>query len=101
MAGPHAPYTCDPAFLHKVLDLCNELNIPIHIHLSESEKEIEESIKNYGKSPIAHVHSIGLFKHHTLAAHCVHLLPGDIQLMKDGNVHVAHNPISILNWEMG
>lgn len=96
MAGPHAPYTCDPSFLHKVIDLCDELQMPLHIHLSESQKEIEESIKKYGKSPIAHVQELGLFTQHTLAAHCVHLLPGDISLLKEGGVHVAHNPLSNL-----
>ncbi len=96
MAGPHAPYTCDPGFLHKVMDLCAELRMPLHIHLSESEKEVEESIKKFGKSPIAHVHALGLFQHHTLAAHCVHLVPGDISLLKEGGVHVAHNPLSNL-----
>lgn len=96
MAGPHAPYTCDAKFLGKVMNLSDELNIPIHIHLSESEKEIEESIKKHGKSPIAHVHSLGLFKHHVLAAHCVYLMPGDIQLLGEENIYVAHNPLSNL-----
>jgi len=51
MAGPHAPYTCDDAFLHKVTNLCDELNIPIHIHLSESLKEVEDSLSSMAAHP--------------------------------------------------
>ncbi|WDV46141.1 amidohydrolase [Clostridiaceae bacterium M8S5] len=96
MFGPHAPYTCDPYYLQKTIEVAKELNTGIHIHLSESEKEIEDSIKAYGKSPIQHVNDLGLFDCHTLAAHCVHLSDRDIEIIRDKNVHVANNPGSNL-----
>ena len=96
MAGPHAPYTCDDAFLTKVIELCSELNIPIHTHLSESEKEVKDSLNKNGRSPIQHMAHLGLFKHHTLAAHCVHLLEEDVDVLRDQGVHVVHNPSSNL-----
>ena len=96
MAGPHAPYTCDDAFIGKVLDLCRELNISIHIHLAESRKEVEESLKKHGRSPIQHMDHLGLFTCHTLAAHCVHLLPADFDILQKNGVSVAHNPTSNL-----
>lgn len=96
MAGPHAPYTCDDAFLTKVIELCTELNIPIHTHLSESEKEVNDSLEKHGRSPIQHMNQLGLFKHHTLAAHCVHLLEEDFDILRESNVHVVHNPSSNL-----
>lgn len=96
MAGPHAPYTCDDAFLHKVTNLCDELNIPIHIHLSESLKEVEDSLSKHGRTPIQHMDHLGVFRHHTLAAHCVHLHPADFEILREKQVHVVHNPASNL-----
>lgn len=96
MAGPHAPYTCSPEYLHKVVGLAKELDMGIHIHLSESEKEIEDSFKLHGKSPIKHVDDIGLFQCRTLAAHCVHLSDEDIEILSKRKVNVVNNPASNL-----
>lgn len=99
--GPHAPYTCDPEYLSKVIELGKELNSRIHIHLSETEKEVEDSIAQYGKSPIQHVDSIGLFELPTIAAHCVHINDEDIEILKNKNVSVVNNPGSNLKLANG
>ncbi|MGF7058121.1 amidohydrolase [Brassicibacter mesophilus] len=96
LAGPHAPYTCNPEYLHKVIDLAKDLNTGVHIHLSESKKEVEDSYSNYGKSPIKHVYDIGLFELPTIAAHCVHISDEDIDILAENNVSVANNPGSNL-----
>ena len=94
MVAPHAPYTCSPAYLERIIDLAQELNTGIHIHLSETKKEVEDSFKTFGKSPIKHVHDIGLFKLPTVAAHCVHVDDEDIEILKDNNVSPVNNPSS-------
>ena len=94
--GPHAPYTCEPEYLIKVIDLGKELNTRIHIHLSESEKEVQDSIDKYGKSPVQHVNSLGLFQLPTIAAHCVHINDEDMDILKINNVSVVNNPGSNL-----
>ncbi|SDZ27724.1 5-methylthioadenosine/S-adenosylhomocysteine deaminase [Proteiniborus ethanoligenes] len=96
MAGPHAPYSCEPSFLHKVINMAAEKGMGIHIHLSESKKEVEDSYNLRGKSPIKHVHDLGLFELPTLAAHCVHLSDEDIAILVDKKVNVANNPGSNL-----
>jgi len=96
MAGPHAPYSCGPSFLSKVIDMASERRMGIHIHLSESKKEVEDSYNNFGKSPIKHVNDLGLFDLPTLAAHCVHLSDDDINILANKKVSVANNPGSNL-----
>ncbi len=96
MVAPHAPYTCSPEFLIKTADLAKELNTGIHIHLSETKKEIEDSYKLYGKSPIKHVYDLGLLDLHTLGAHCVHVDDADIELMVEKNLYPVNNPTSNL-----
>lgn len=94
MVAPHAPYTCSPDFLVKTIELAKELNTGIHIHLSETKKEVEDSYKLYGKSPIKHVYDLGLLDLHTIAAHCVHVDDADIELMVEKNVYPVNNPTS-------
>ncbi|WP_313756096.1 amidohydrolase [Tissierella sp.] len=92
MVAPHAPYTCSPDFLIESFNLAKELNTGIHIHLSETKKEIEDSFKLYGKSPIKHVYDLGILDLHTIAAHCVHVDDEDIEIMKKKKVFPVNNP---------
>jgi len=100
-AGPHAPYTCSPRYLKKVIELAKELDIGIHIHLAETKKEVDECIEKWGKTPIKHVFDLGLFERPTIAAHCVHLNDEDIEILAKSNVSVAHNPTSNLKLASG
>ncbi len=101
MVAPHAPYTCSPDFLLETMKLANELNTGIHIHLSETKKEVEDSFKAFGKSPIKHVYDLGLLDIHTIAAHCVHVDEEDIEIMKEKNVYPVNNPGSNLKLASG
>lgn len=101
MLGPHAPYTCPPRYLHKVMELAAELNVPLHMHLAETVNEVDQSIKEYGKRPVEHMGEIGLLEHRLLAAHCVHLTPEEIEILAERKVAVAHNPGSNLKLGSG
>ncbi len=101
MLGPHAPYTCPPDYLRKVVAMANELGAEIHIHLSETSGEVENCLKQYGKTPIALMEEVGLLEVGVLAAHCVHVTPDDIRLMADRQVRVAHNPGSNMKLASG
>jgi len=99
--GPHAPYTCPPDYLKKVISLAGELNVGIHIHLAETKTEIEDMEKKYGMSPIRLMDSVGLLELPVLAAHCVHLDDGDIEILARKKVGVAHNPESNMKLASG
>lgn len=101
MVAPHAPYTCSPGFLEKIMDLAQELNTGLHIHLSETEKELQDSLAEWGKTPIEHVNDLGLFDFHTVAAHCVHVNDRDIEIIKAKNVYPVNNPSSNLKLASG
>lgn len=101
MFGPHAPYTCPPDFLKKVIEKAQKYDAQIHIHLAETEDEVKECQTKYGKTPIALMEDVGLLDCGVLAAHCVHLSDADIAIMKKYNVRVAHNPGSNLKLASG
>ena len=101
MLGPHAPYTCPPDFLKKVAAAAHEYGVEIHMHLSETKGEVENCLRDYGKSPIALMEECGILGCGVLAAHAVHLSADDIRLMKKYDVRVAHNPTSNMKLASG
>ena len=92
MLGPHAPYTCPPEFLREVRRLQIELDVPIHIHLSESLDEIAKAKETWGKTPIAHVADLGLLDGEAMAAHCVQATEDDMRILASKGTKVVHNP---------
>lgn len=99
MLGPHAPYSCPPNIMEKIVDASLELNVGLHIHLSETAAEVQESIDQYGKTPIAMMAGLGVLERPTLAAHCVHPVEDEIDILARFGVVVAHNPGS--NMKLG
>lgn len=97
--GPHAPYTCDDAFLKIVADEAKKENMGIHVHLSESVSEIEQIQEKYGCTPIALAEKCGIFDVPAIAAHCVQVTEEDMDILVRKNVSVVTNPAS--NMKLG
>ncbi len=97
--GPHAPYTCDEAYMRIVADEAKKRDMDIHVHLSESVSEIEQIREKYGCSPIEMADRNGLFDRPCIAAHCVQVDDNDIKIMADKGVSVVTNPAS--NMKLG
>ncbi len=101
MLGPHAIYTCPPDFLKKVVNEAQKFGAEIHMHMNETQTEINDCIKNYGKRPFEVVAETGLLDLGMLAAHCVHLSDEEIEIIKAKKVRVAHNPGSNMKLASG
>src|SRR5690606_4943568 len=101
MMSPHAPYTCPPDFITKVVDAATELDLPIHTHMSESQSEVESNVEQYGVRPVEHLLKLGVFSRPCLLAHAVHLTDEEIEILAKHHVHVSHNPGSNLKLASG
>ncbi|WP_297282162.1 amidohydrolase [uncultured Anaerococcus sp.] len=99
--GPHAIYTNNEDYLKKIADVSKEYNMPIHIHLSETKIENDECLKKYGKSPCEVFDECGIFDARVIAAHGVHLSDNDLDILKEKNVSIVHNPSSNLKLSSG
>ncbi len=99
MLGPHAPYTCDEAYMRIVSEEAKKNRMGIHVHLSESESEIQQIQEKYGCSPIEMADRNGLFDVPAIAAHCVQITEKDMEILKRKNVSVVTNPAS--NMKLG
>ena len=99
--APHAPYTCTPEILRACAELAVEFDVPLHIHLSETAQEVDESRRLNGMPGVPWVKKHGLFDAKVVAAHCVHVDDGEIRALKNANAGVAHNPTSNLKLAAG
>lgn len=97
----HAEYTCTPRIAAAFIEKVNERNGNLHIHLSETKKEHEECIAKYHKTPTEWFDEMGGFDSSAFAAHCVWLSESDIELFKEKNVSVVHNPTSNMKLASG
>lgn len=94
--GPHSPYTCPPEMLRDIAERSQRTGIPIHTHVSESRAELVQITEQYGLTSADYLASLGLFEASVLAAHCVHLTPGEIELFASTGAAASHNPVSNL-----
>ncbi len=97
----HAEYTCNEETVAQYSSLCNERHGNMHIHLSETKKEHDECIAKYGKTPARWFYDLGAFDSRAFAAHCVTLEEEDMQILKEKNVSIVHNPTSNLKLGSG
>lgn len=99
--APHALYTCSKEYLKECSDLALKLNIPLHIHFCENENEVNGIINDYGKDPVEAIKEIGLLRNKLILAHATFLTDKGLELLKDHDVSISHNPISNLNLGCG
>ncbi len=99
--GPHSPYTASEDLLIKVRELADEYNMGIHIHVSETEKEINDSLDEKGLRPFEYLEKIGFLGPDVVAAHCVWLSDEEIEIIKKHDVKVSHNPCSNMKLASG
>lgn len=99
--APHAPYTVSDKTFEKVVTYAEQLNVGIHTHLHETRDEIKRSEAEYGTRPIQRLLKLGVLGPNLLAAHGVHLLPHEIEILAEHGCHIAHCPSSNLKLGSG
>ncbi len=99
MLGPHAPYSAGFDYLRGVADIAREKGLGIHIHLAESQFEIDSLKQEQGLTAIEYADKAGCFDVPCIAAHCVKVTESDIALLARKNVSVVTNPAS--NMKLG
>ncbi len=99
--APHAPYTVSDQTFEQVATLAAQLDVPIHIHLHETQAEIDESVARYGVRPIERLRRLGLLGPNLIAVHAIHLDTQEINQLAANGCFVAHCPTSNLKLASG
>lgn len=99
--GPHSPYTCSKELLEEVKKEANRSGLRIHIHVSETQKEVSDVIEAQGKRPFEYLSEIGFLGEEVTAAHAVWLSDDEISIIKDSETKISHNPSSNMKLSSG
>lgn len=99
--APHAPYTVSDRSFEQIAMYSRELDLPVHVHVHETDDEIRQSMERHGARPLARLDSLGLLGPSLIAVHAVHLNESEIELLANNGCHVAHCPSSNLKLASG
>ncbi|MBA2704488.1 MAG: amidohydrolase [Blastocatellia bacterium] len=99
--APHAPYTVSEEHLKAVRAFSDRTGAPIVTHISETKREIDDSIKAKGASPIDYLARIGFLSNKVIAAHVVWPSEEELDLLKKIGVGIVHNPQSNMKLASG
>lgn len=92
--GPHAIYTVSDESLEWLAMTAAERAVPVHIHLSETEDEVNDCIDVHSATPAVHIERLGLLGPNTLLAHGNWLTPDEVGLVAEHGATVVTNPVS-------
>ena len=92
--APHAPYTVDAEHLRQIQKEADAQNVPILMHVAEMADEVAGIRKDFNKTPVEYLDSIGLLTARLVAAHCIFTTDSDIALLKAREVGIGHNIVS-------
>lgn len=90
--APHAIYTVSKPGLEWCRDFSAEHQIPLHIHISETQKEVSDSMEAHKLSPVQFLNKLGCLSERTIAAHLIHVDETDLNILADAGVTAVHNP---------
>ena len=99
--APHAPYTVADRTFERVMTLAAQLNLPIHCHIHETRDEVEESQRNYQKTPIQRLNDLGLLGPGFIGVHAVYMDEAELSLLAASGSSIAHCPTSNLKLASG
>lgn len=99
--GPHAPYSVSGELWREVAAAAERYGLIIHTHISETLDEQQIIRERENRTPTEFLADCGVFEHPVLAAHCVHLTDGDMEIFRQADAAVTYNPISNLKLVSG
>ena len=99
--GPHAIYTVSSESLAWIAEVAAERQIPLQIHISETEQEVSDCLEAHGKRPAAYLDELGFLGARTLLAHGVWLDEAELELIAERGATVVTNPAANMKLAVG
>jgi 5-methylthioadenosine/S-adenosylhomocysteine deaminase len=99
--APHAPYTVSDRSFQRMATLAEQLGLPIHCHIHETQQEVEDSLEQHAQRPLARLQALGLIGPEFIGVHAVHLNDAEIAALASANASIAHCPSSNLKLASG
>lgn len=101
MLGIHASFTVSDQTLEACVKEMGDSNAGYHVHVAEGIADVYECQKDYGKRVVQRLYDFDILGDKTIAVHCIHINPAEMDLLKDTNTAVVHNPESNMGNAVG
>ena len=99
--APHAIYTVSEASLRWIAEHAAERELPVQIHVSETEDEVADCVRDHGERPVAYLDRVGVLGPHTVLAHGVWLDDSELDLIAARGATLVTNPVANLKLAVG
>ena len=99
--APHAPYTVSDASFERIRMYSDQLDIPVHVHVHETEFEVSDAFARSGERPLSRLRRLGLLNQNLIAVHMTQLNDSEIAFCAEAGINVAHCPESNLKLASG
>src|SRR5215211_1277796 len=99
--GPHSIYTVSEEALRWIAEASAERNLPVNIHLSETEDEVVRCVSDHDVRPAEYLDRLGLLGPRTLLAHGVWLDESELALVAERGATIVTNPVANLKLAVG
>lgn len=101
MFGLHAAFTLSDESLAMCREKMEGINAGYHVHVAEGKADLEDSLAKYGKRVVERLNEFGILGKKTLAVHCIHIDENELNILKDTDTYVVHNPESNMGNAVG
>lgn len=99
--APHSVYTVSPDLLVRCAEVARKKNFKLHIHVSETRKEVDDCLKDHGATPVRYLDKLGVLGPNVIAAHVVHVDKEEAAILAERGVTVSHCPCSNMKLASG
>ena len=99
--GPHAIYTVSADSLSWAQGFAKSNKLNLHLHLSETEKEVHDCIDQHGVRPVEYLEKIGVLADNVSIAHAIWLDDRELELLNQYNVGILTNPCANMKLSAG
>ena len=101
MFGLHASFTLSDETLRKCDEELKGLNAGYHVHVAEGIDDLEQCLEKYGKRVVERLRDMNILGDKTIAVHCIHVTDDELNILRDTNTMVVHNPESNMGNAVG
>ena len=99
--APHAIYSVSERSLRWVAERSTELEMPMQVHLSETEDEVADCVARHGVRPAHYLDRVGVLGPRTVLAHGCWVDRGELELIAERGATVVTNPVANLKLAVG
>jgi len=99
--GMHAQMTISEKTLALCVEAAASAGVGFHVHAAEGIEDVIDAVSKYGMRVIERLYKSGILSKKSIAVHCIHITPEEMDMLKESGVAVVHNPQSNMGNAVG